>query len=301
MGGTAPDTAHFWVMSLLLLLLGLNDPLYAACLARGGDLTLQAASAWAEACFSALLLSSSAVLLTPLLLASSALLLSPSALLLASTSSALVVPPPALLLLPRQACFSALLLLFWLAHADSMCVRLLPRSAVVERRPRDVCGRRAHTVTVSPRTPPPLVFTPRGSHVACSHTAWLPHRTGAPLYLPISPHISPYLPLTPRRSSSRGGESVAPLGCSAFWAPKLLAAGAVSSLPERARACPRRARAPPEGPRHAGAFFLFAAPPPFGRTESESLLAHYSGAGESVHEQDTVAVGLACAVACIAL
>lgn len=113
MGGTAPDTAHFWVMSLLLLLLGLNDPLYAACLARGGDLTLQAASAWAEACF------------------------------------------------------SALLLLFWLAHADSM-------------------------------------------------------------------------------SSSRGGESVAPLGCSAFWAPKLLA---------------------------AGVFFLFAAPPPFGRTEPDSLLA----------------------------
>ena len=102
MGGTAPDTAHFWVMSLLLLLLGLNDPLYAACLARGGDLTLQAASAWAEACFSALLLSSSAVLLPPLLLASSALLLSPSALLLASTSSALVVPPPALLLLPAR-------------------------------------------------------------------------------------------------------------------------------------------------------------------------------------------------------
>mmetsp|Transcript_42736 Transcript_42736/g.134865 ORF Transcript_42736/g.134865 Transcript_42736/m.134865 type:complete len:283 (-) Transcript_42736:97-945(-) len=116
MGGTAPDTAHFWVMSLLLLLLGLNDPLYAACLARGGDLTLQAASAWAEACF------------------------------------------------------STLLLLFWLARADSM-------------------------------------------------------------------------------SSSRGDERVAPLGCSSFWAPKLLAVGAVSSLPERARAYPRRARAPPESPR----------------------------------------------------
>ena len=157
MGGTAPDTAHFWVMSLLLLLLGLNDPLYAACLARGGDLTLQAASAWAEACFSALLLSSSAVLLTPLLLASSALLLSPSALLLASTSSALFLPPTAILLLLRQACFSALLLLFWLAHADSMCVRLLPRSAVVERRPRDV-GPHRHGL-------------PAHTPAACVHTA----------------------------------------------------------------------------------------------------------------------------------
>ena len=142
-----------------------------------------------------------------------------------------------------------------------------------------MCAAAAPTLSRSPRAHPRRLCSHR-----VIHTAWFTHRV-----------------LSHRRSSSRGGESVAPLGCSAFWAPKLLAAGAVSSLPERARACPRRARAPPEGPRHAGVFFLFAAPPPFGRTEPESLLAHYSGAGESVHEQDTVAVGLACAVACIAL
>mmetsp|Transcript_48248 Transcript_48248/g.160883 ORF Transcript_48248/g.160883 Transcript_48248/m.160883 type:complete len:309 (+) Transcript_48248:832-1758(+) len=201
MGGTAPDTAHFWVMSLLLLLLGLNDPLYAACLARGGDLTLQAASAWAEACFSALLLS-------------------PSASLLASTSSALFasprppLPPPGLLLHP----------------------------------------------------PPPVLAGAR--------------------------RLDELLPWGRARRSAR---LLVLLGAKAARRRRrLFLAGEGTSVPE---ACPSSTREPPR----AGAFFLLAAPPPLGRPQSESLLAHYSGAGESAHEQDTAAVGLACAVACIAL